>query len=428
MVDLTKNIREYCHVNTNDNGDSFVGIKIDTDGMKIYFPMGYQLPENDEELRIDIHNLFGVLSKFMKEDKVVELTKFEKPKKVNFPMHAYLKVIRHFLRTGQYYIETDPIYKTDTKGRISWSKTLKKQSAMIQKNGSLIFTNMIVRSNTPNIDKKITQIHRYCVYEAFDKIGIIYIPYMPDKPSIHPTVKESIYILQKKLALTHNDIEQELFTAMRDMLIYEDEKGDDKQIFFGTDHFESVWEKMIDRAFGIDNKEKYFPRTKWLLDTGFNKEKNPLIPDSIMIYGDKYYVLDSKYYRYGIKPVGYDQANYLPNSSDINKQITYGEYIERTRKLPNEKLFNAFIMPFNKENNNFKITSNVGNIGEAIGDWRWSESNPYMKNYERIQGILIDTRYLMYNYNSISDEQKKELSECIEKVLKRGIIPSPKIY
>lgn len=424
-MDLEKNIRERCHVNTNDEGDSFVGVKADTDDAIIYFPIGYQLPDNDDDLRTDINNLFGVLSAFMKEDRVIETSKFEAPRTVDFPMHAYLKVIRGFLRTGRYYIETDPQYKTDTKGSASWARTVREQKALVQKNGSLIFTNMTVRSVTPNANKQITQIHRYCVYEAFEKMGWLYVPYMPDQPGPHPGIKECIYILTKKLATTHNDSEQELFTAMREMLIYMDEKSSDKQYFFGTDFFERIWEKMIDKAFGIEDKDKYFPHTKWLLDYGRDKQKTALIPDSIMIYGDKVYVIDAKLYRYGWTAA----PEHLPKAPDINKQITYGEYIERTRSIPSDKLYNAFIMPFNKKDNLFydlgsngelipKITDNIGNIGEAIGDWK-----PDFKNYERIQGIVMDTRYLMYNYIAMPEQEKKALCDCIEKVNSRGNVP-----
>lgn len=398
-MDLQKNIRDRCHVNTNDDGDSFVGVKADTDDAIIYFPIGYQLPANDDDLRVDINNLLGVLAAFMKEDRVIEVSKFEAPRTVDFPMHAYLKVIRSFLRMGRYYIETDPQFRTDTKGKTSWPRTVREQRALVQKNGSLVFTNMTVRSVTPNANKQITQIHRFCVYEAFEKMGWLYVPFMPDKPGPHPGIKESIYILDKKLVATNDDVEQELFNAMRDMLVYIDERSSDKQYFFGTDFFENVWERMIDKAFGVEDKEQYFPRTRWLLDYGRDKEKRPLQPDTIMIYGDKCYVLDAKLYRYGWDP----KPEHLPNSADINKQITYGEYIEQTRRLPNEKLYNAFIMPYNKENNLFMLNSNFGNIGEAVSDWKAN-----VKNYERIQGIVVDTRYLMYNYIGTSDQQKKK--------------------
>lgn len=410
-MDLQKSIRERCHVNTNSDGDSFVGVIADTDDATIYFPIGYQLPENDDDLRVDINNLLGTLSSFMKEDRVLETHKFDVPSTVDFPMHAYLKVIRNFLRMGRYYIETDPHFRTDTKGHASWSRTVREQRGLVQKNGSLVFTNMTVRSVNPNADKLITQIHRFCVYEAFEKMGWLYVPFMPDKPGPHPSIKESIYILNKKLVSTHNDVEQDLFNAMRDMLLYVDERSSDKEYFFGTDFFETVWERMVDKAFGVENKEQYFPRARWLLDYGSDKEKRPLQPDTIMIYGDKYYVLDAKLYRYGWT----SNPEHLPNGADINKQITYGEYIERTKGLPNDKLYNAFIMPYNKGKNKFGLNSNIGNIGEAVSDWK-----PNAKNYERIQGIVVDTRYLMYNYIGTSEQQKKEMAECIEKVLIRG--------
>ena len=428
-IDLNKRIRDRCHVNTNDEGDSFVGVKADTEDAMIYFPIGYQLPPNDDDLRADINNLFYVLAAFMKEDKLIEESKFAAPRTVDFPMHAYLKIIRDFLRTGRYYIETDPRFKTDTRGNASWPRTVREQRALVQKNGSLIFTNMTVRSVTPNADKKITQIHRYCVYEAFDKMGWLYVPYMPEQPGPHPDNKEAIYILEKKLASTHNDIEQELFSAMIAMIRYKDEQSDDKQYFFGTDFFERVWEKMVDRAFGIVEKDQYFPKARWFMDYGRNKEKNPLQPDSIMLYGGNVYVLDSKLYRYACSNL--DNPDLLPNSSDINKQITYAEYIERVKGVPSNRLYNAFIMPFNSAKNFFMrigpngelipdINDFIGNVGEAIGDWK-----PNPKNYERVQGIVIDTRFLMYSYMAMPDQRKNQLAKAIEKVNDRGPVPNP---
>ena len=97
---------------------------------------------------------------------------------------------------------------------------------------------------------------------------------------------------------------------------------------------------------------------------------------------------------------------------------TYGEYIEKYVGVDSNLLFNAFIMPFNKAKNCFKISDMVGNIGESVGDWRKNK-----KYYERIQGIVIDTRYIMYHYSGKMIKEKAALAECIEKVIKRGCIP-----
>ena len=55
-------IKKHCHVNTNEDGDRFVGIKADSDNAMVYFPIGYELPETDAEIRTDIKHLIQVLS------------------------------------------------------------------------------------------------------------------------------------------------------------------------------------------------------------------------------------------------------------------------------------------------------------------------------------------------------------------------------
>lgn len=412
-----KSIRERCHVNGNAEGDRFVGLKSDAGDATVCFPIGYHLPSNDNDLRADIIHLLRVLAAFMQEDKLLAKETFTATPNTAFPIYAYLKIIRNFQRTRCYYVETEPYFKTDTKGNASWPRTVRNQRAFVLKNGSAVFLQMTVRATSPNVNKKITQIHRYCVYQAFDKMGWLYGSGMPEKPGPHPDRKESIYILEKKLASTHNDAEQELFSAMVSMLKYEDEIPSEDNYIFGTEYFEYIWQKMIDRAFGIKEKNQYFPRTRWLLNYG-EKIKRPLQPDTIMVCDDKFYILDAKLYRYGCS----GNPDHLPNGSDINKQITYGEHVERANNISSQKLYNAFIMPFDKEKNIFHegksnkslMTSakdTIKNIGEAVADWK-----PDPQNYERVQGIVMDTRFLMYNYMDMPEQQKRKLIEEIEKV------------
>lgn len=416
-------IKDHCHINSNEDGDRFVGIKIDSDNAMVYFPIGYELPETDAEIRADIRHLIQVLSEFRtKEDRLLASNRFAALQNVDFPINAFKSVIEYFFSIGgKYYVETDAAYKTATTGNQDWPRTVKSQMPLIQsKNGvsSFIYTNFVIRSVAPNNTKLITQVNRYCVYEAFKRLGWLYVPYTIENPGSYPDVKTSIAIVQSKLSGTNDDKKRVLFQAMKDMLEFMNEKTSDKQFYFGTDNFDHVWGKLIDRAFGERDKTKYFPRARWLLDKGRYKEKYPLMPDTIMIYNDKYYVLDAKYYKYGWTGI----PNHLPNASSINKQITYGEYLEQHMGINDDSLFNAFIMPYNMVKNYFEINSVVGNVGEAVGDWR---SN--VKNYERIQGIVMDTRYLMYHYLGKPLKEKVALAECIETVLERSPIPVPHI-
>lgn len=242
-------IKKHCHVNTNEDGDRFVGIKADSDNAMVYFPIGYECPETDAEIRSDIKHLIQVLSEFTtKDDRLLAVNKFAAPQTVDFPINAYKSVIEYYFSIGgTYYVEKEQVYVTAPTGKQDWARTARKQMPLVQsRNGisSFVFTQFEVRSSTPNYLKEITQINRFCVYEAFKRLGWLYVPYMPEEPGPHPDVKTSIRIVQDKLAATNDDKKKSLFRGMKDMLQYMDEKTSDKQFYFGTDNFDHVWEKL----------------------------------------------------------------------------------------------------------------------------------------------------------------------------------------
>ena len=81
-----------------------------------------------------------------------------------------------------------------------------------------------------------------------------------------------------------------------------------------------MWELLIDNAFGIIDRNKYFPKAIWKKLDNSNVEYVSLTlkPDTIMkISNDESYdlfVLDSKYY--GLYD---DGTNRLPATADVNK-------------------------------------------------------------------------------------------------------------
>lgn len=223
---------------------------------------------------------------------------------------------------------------------------------------------------------------------------------MPPKCKLPAGKNYCIHLLENKLRSTFNDNKRILFSSMKNMLLQNDNFLNESSFKFGTYYFYAIWERMIDKAFGIKNKEEYFPKSKWTLYYSREKYNYPLQPDSIMFFNDKFFILDAKYYKYGISK----NLNDLPNSSSITKQIVYGEYLIKSKNQ--NEVYNAFLMPYNKINNLFGLNQNFENIGFANGEWR---SN--LKTYEVIKGILIDTKFLMQNY----DRQYHELKKCLSK-------------
>ena len=417
-MDITKfDLRSACRVNTNEDGDRFVGVKIENDQAIIYFPIGYRLPEDDRILRKDIRSLFGILSTFTnKEDKMIKGNKFVQAHPVDFPILAFLDVLDFYMENnGQYYMLHEKKYKADTKGKINWKRTARSQKAFI-KDGSPIYTKFQVEYQSPLENELITRIHKYCVFQSFKRLGWLYTNQMIHDPGIPLNKKEFIDELRKRYRDTQKDRDKRLFKSMIAMIEFIDNRILDKTFYFGTDDFEYIWEKIIDKVFGISNKEDYFPRAVWTERYGedSSKETSALLPDTIMIYNDKVYIVDAKYYRYGITK----NSTHLPKSSDINKQITYGEYAHNYIGISNDSLFNAFLMPFNMRDNLFGIEDAkkevIENVAESYGKWKLHSS---LFNYEKVQGIVIDIRYIMMNYLGDHDEDKKKLAESIEKYI-----------
>lgn len=406
-----------CHVNTNDEGDRFVGVKADADDAVVYFPIGYHLPDTEQELRRDIVHLIHVIALFAeKKDKLLAIRKFMAPQTVDFPIHAYLSVINYFLQTNGYYTEKEQQFKVSDRGKTDWPRTIKRQHPILQANGSPVYLKRETRESTPNDRSLITRIHEYCVHEGFSKLGWLFTSVMPKKPTIPFDKKMYTTIVRDKLAQTFIDQDKLLFQAMLAMINYIDEHSPQKQFYFGTDNFEYVWERLIDRVFGVRNKLDYFPRTIWTLEFGRVRTNQALQPDTVMVYDNKVYILDAKYYRYGVT----GNSLHLPDSSSINKQITYGEYVATEEKFrimhgENVPVYNAFIMPFDQNQNLFGISSQLGRVGEATGDWKTNGNA-----FERVQGIVADVRYLMWHFTGNTEQQIIALVEAIESAFVAG--------
>ena len=129
-----------------------------------------------------------------------------------------------------------------------------------------------------------------------------------------------------------------------------------------------------------------------------------------MCHKDDFFVIDAKYYKYGDSNCQKD----LPDSSSINKQITYGEYVQLKEK--GKTVYNAFLMPYNRNKNSFNSKELFLNIGEAIPEWKFdpNDKNKKEKKYEHIQGILVDINCLMKNYTSNKDDNIEKLAKFIK--------------
>ena len=432
MADLeSKHIRpklsEVC-VYGRKQDDEFVGIRYNDGKLNVYFPFGYSKPASGEEhdYREDILNLISVLSTYSKESQGAAENYQLNDENVQFPIHAYIHVFNYFLNHG-YYVENESIYKQAKSGKINWSKTIKQVRPQIAgdfPNESVVYLDFITKKSAHNENELITQIHKYCVYEAYEKIGCLFGFMQPEKATIPFNAKLFIAVLRTRMANTFNEKHLLLFRNMLDIICYLGKREDNRKASFGTSDFEYVWEGLIDHVFGIEDKDKYFPHCIWKIGKEEEKldwrseKRTALRPDTIMeLQADckMIFILDAKYYQY---------PRTLPGSGSILKQIAYAEFVETmTKEIPGQAgndIYNAFILPYAAENGcNTETAYRLENFGYAECEWRKGDAEN-AKPYERIYGILLDVRSIMQRHTQHSDDDIAELRRIImEKVPER---------
>lgn len=372
----------------NDKTDQFVGLKIKNNKISISFPICYVIPDNQEQLKKDIKNLIYILYNFNKNEGINSFNynlNFDNEK--DFPILSYMYVLKNYISNNyQFYKEKINSLKVDNKGKILWSQTIKNIKPIVS-NNNLIYTKFITKYNI-NDDKLITEIHKLCVEESYKKIGFLFNKFKPVKSNLNPSLKLCNNILIKKISNTNKDEEKLLFNHMLKIINFYSSNHFKNKIYFGTYKFENLWEKLIHNIFSNTDKRKYFPQTFFQkVNSVENKFLSNLEPDSIMEIDNTFFVIDSKYYKYGLTKNIYD----LPKSRDINKQITYGEYVyNKTEK----DVYNIFILPYKSTNDNImeyfgKFTSN------------WDERKDIKHN--KIIGIFLDINYLIRNFNETKD-------------------------
>lgn len=381
-----------CNVNGAGDSKQFVGIRSENNKVTVWFPIGYRLGDTRENQEADIRLLLRVLLQFSEKMKKMRLANnLAKRDEGEFPFASYLFVLSEYYSRGYYHLASED-YKVGASGTIDWARTIKTQVPYDQ-DGSFVYPFPVVRVARVDAESLITRINEYCVFEAQNRIGFLFPPIGVKKPEIPLNARLFIQELRHRLNKENNDRNVMLLKSMIDIVEYSGNNPDGDGFKYGVDKFDPIWEELIDYKFGNCDKTNYYPHGLWFIpaDNQDGKEMKPLKPDTIVMLKDKVLILDAKYYHYGVSGSLRD----LPGSADINKQITYGEYVDTlvNKDKGNRNpisIFNFFLLPYNKDNRLFDSTNDVIHFGEARGDWKNNKAS-----YERIQGVLVDTKWLM---------------------------------
>ena len=392
-------LKEWCSV-CNFADDGFIGISFRDGFPHVSFPRGYTLSEDDDDIRKDILGLITVLQRFGNQHEGNNRIG-DGEDQISFPILSYQYVIKDFIAHG-YYTEHEVEHRLNDRGKINWKRTIQQIQPQVD-NDNVVYLSFITKRsiNKANI---LTRIHEFCVYESFSKLGWLYLStgYLPKKPSLRFNRRLFLATLNDALKNTFNSEKQQLFSSMIEIVNNADERSDLEEFQYGVQRFEYVWENLVDYVFGEYNKDIYFPHAKWHIVNGNRVESSALEPDTVMKYDGKFFILDAKYYKFGVTGL----TAHLPATSSIQKQITYGDYIATKRFADRHYIYNAFIMPYSSQNDEvFKFVS--------VGTADWIDYSAETENYKYVLGILLDTKHIMQTYSRHNGKEILDLSQMI---------------
>ena len=320
--------------------DDFVGVCGKENVLTLSFPIGYHIMEEiiveDQldriiEIKKDCYNLFRSLE-INSQDNYSDGN-------ISFAFSSAIFIVEDYLENGL-ILENNCTSKLNGEGRINWKKTINRTQS-IYVNRSFFYNDFY--SNKKNyINNQITMIQKYCLSIACKITSWMYGLKLNFNEKNTLTKEEIINILNKELYSENNDRKRKLFKEMIHFVngtnISELENA--KEFRIGRNHYDKIWENILHQEIVRNYTEYMCNPTTYYYDTKFNVviKNSELLPDIVIKEKEKIIIFDAKYYREGT----------LPQSSDICKQLFYGNYImNKARKYD---VINVFLLP--KELNN----------------------------------------------------------------------------
>ena len=390
------------HKVTGKTDDSFVGLKIIGNNIHFYYPETYRFDINAPTVRNDIVDLLRTIA-------IAKTSSSEKSQAHNqatvqgeFALMSYLWVINDFLANG-FYINREKLYKVNQAGRVNWKKTMQMQPIVSE--GNIIYPNIVVEVKN-NVDNILVEIHRYCVKKSIDYIGWLFnltSSFIETKPFNDSIKKLYIATLKKELEKTFDDDKRLRLRHLLNVIVGLDSRNNNTEFVYGVDSYYYIFERMIDAILGnIKSLKDFNPKANWQLLRNNYREtpSSELRPDTIIVREQDVFILDSKFYRFGYT----GREDDLPETTSIQKQITYGDYIKKNvTKIEVKNIYNAFLLPYDKTRPTFQSSDNIQYVGFAKSTWKDNDNN-----HELIHTFLIDLYHVIKTWNRSNHESDVE--------------------
>lgn len=333
---------------------TFVGMIALRNKVIIVFPKYKKILKDSREKNFENEKyttlLFGVLEKYSHSslnETYLNEKSYLSDEKIFSLFSLYKRLIEDYIEYGLYEREYE-VQEVCGNGEIEWERTVNELEGIVSKN--VVYLNYYTYGEEEEKENYIKNIQKYLLIEAveyFKKLDFIKNLqieldfFMEEKIN---NIEDSIQKIDMELMNIFSERKIELLKLLKSILEEEEYFFMEGIVLYGTRNFYNVWEVVCQEVLGNDKSyRKKIPKPKWIeYKNNVITEVATLIPDITYLRGDKFYILDAKYYNIDFDNNG-QLINEAPGVSDIGKQFLYEKSLEKI--LESKEIYNAFIYP-----------------------------------------------------------------------------------
>jgi len=367
VADVEVGENEYLYVFT------FVGVIIIADFVIKCYPK-YLLKE--DKPKEELQQVLKILENFNKKEQIIRMFN-DSSESSSFNLLAVLLfLLQDYYENGS-YSNTKEIIESNGSGEIFWDKTINETFAIIQDNRPF-YVNLLTRKRVEDDFDYFKRLYECILTTASkemkeaDLLDLFEITEVDLTDEVLDDFGEKDYILyriENELNTQYNTRKQLVLKTLYTYVAQSSSLYDsDCLSIFGTNSFNLVWEgicadimdNQLERRLGelslpVQLKPRYNRQTK-LIDiiekpiwtaTG-QTASDTLIPDLIMISGDRFIIFDAKYYNAKLEKDTPPKGQ--PGIESVTKQylyqLAYQEFIDDHEF---KSVTNCFLMPTEEE-------------------------------------------------------------------------------
>lgn len=380
IADVEDSENKYLYVFT------FVGVIVVAGCVLKCYPK--YLPDDTKPL-IELKQVLRVIEKFSAREQVIRMYNESNESSAFNQLAVMLFLIHDYFENGV-YTNTEDIIENNGSGEILWEKTINETFTLISRNKPY-YPDLLTRKRVTNDYDFFKRLHECILTKISKDLKNADLSSLFEITDIDLTDEELdefgddeyiLYRLENELNCQFNTRKQ---LVLKTIYAYIHHSGSlcntDSLSLFGTNSFNMVWEKVCAEI--LDNQlektlaelnlpvpvqnnsaeakktlKEIIEKPKWSV-TGL-EAKDTLIPDLVTIAGNKFIILDAKYYTPVLEP-GKPPKN-QPGIESVTKQYLYQlAYKDFISNQEFAEVKNCFLMPTDQ-----KDVQNMGTVTMEI--------------------------------------------------------------